>query len=335
MVAYVAGVIGESFDTPVQFGHAKALAGSKDETASAKRQAMRKVGVRVAESMGELAKAIAELPQNTIIETEKDFSRRQASLFTSTISAETSEGYVFVGKTLQDWSADGDIAAQITAAILGRAPTSLVTVELMRTIFLLSVDHGPQVSGALNTIITARAGKGVVDSLAAGLMTVGPRFGGAVSDAAREWFDGVNSDMRPSELVEMRARAKQFIGGIGHKKYRLDLPDPRTVILAEYADKLPEHPYFDFAKDIEAITTQKKGNLILNVDGYIAALMLDTLVQEEGYAVRQVDQLISADFFNALFVIPRTVGFVSHYLDQKRLDEGLFRLPDRDVFLVE
>ncbi len=334
VVAYVAGVIGESFDTPVQFGHAKALAGSKDETASAKRQAMRKVGVRVAESMGELAKAIAELPQNTIIETEQDFSRRQASLFTSTISTETSEGYTFVGKTLQEWSADGDIAAQITAAILGRAPTSRVTVELMRTIFLLSVDHGPQVSGALNTIITARAGKGVVDSLAAGLMTVGPRFGGAVSDAAREWFDGVNSGMKPSELVEKRARAKQFIGGIGHKKYRLDLPDPRTVILAEYADKLSKHSYFDFAKDIEAITTQKKGNLILNVDGHIAALMLDVLVQEEGYTAREVDQLISTDFFNALFVIPRTVGFVSHYLDQKRLDEGLFRLPDDEVFLV-
>lgn len=334
VIAYVAGVIGESFDTPVQFGHAKALAGSKDETASAKRRAMKKAGVRVAESMSELADIIASLPQDTIIETEKDFSRRQESLFTSTISTETSDGYVFVGKSLQEWSAYGDIAAQITAGILGRPPASQVTVELVRTIFLLSIDHGPQVSGALNTIITARAGKGVVDSLAAGLMTIGPRFGGAVSDAAREWFDGVREGVEPSELVEQRARAKQFIGGIGHKKYRLDLPDPRTVILAEYAEKLLEHPHFDFAKSVESITTQKKGNLILNVDGHIAALMLDTLVQEEGYAAREIDQLISADFFNALFVIPRTVGFVSHYLDQKRLDEGLFRLPDDDVFLV-
>lgn len=334
VTVYIAGVIGESFDTPVQFGHAKALAGSKDETASAKRKALALAGVTVATSIGELTDIVAGLQKDKIIVNESDFSRRTSSLFTSTISAETSEGYAFIGKTLQEWSNDGDIAAQITAGLLGRVPKSHLTVELMRSIFLLSVDHGPQVSGALNAIITARAGKGIVDSLAAGLMTVGPRFGGAVSDAAREWFDGVNQGLQPAELVETRARSKQFIGGIGHKKYRLDLPDPRTAILAAYADKLKNRSYFDFAKGVESITTQKKGNLILNVDGHIAALMLDVLATEEGYGPRELDQLIAADFFNALFVIPRTVGFVSHYLDQKRLDEGLFRLPDEDIFLV-
>lgn len=335
IIAYVAGVIGESFATPVQFGHAKALAGSRDETASAKRQAMAEAGVSVAESIGQLSGLVAGLARDEVAERTVTFTGRTASLFTSTISAETSDGYSFVGKSLQQWSREGDIAAQITAGLLGRAASSELTVELVRTIFLLSVDHGPQVSGALNTIVTARAGKGVVDSLAAGLMTVGPRFGGAVSDAAREWFDGVQTGTSPSDLVEKRARAKQFIAGIGHKKYRLDLPDPRTAILATYADKLEQHQYFDFAKSIEAITTQKKGNLILNVDGHIAALMLEVLAECEGMDPRQLDLLIAADFFNALFVIPRTIGFVAHYLDQKRLDEGLFRLPDDDVLLVD
>jgi citrate synthase len=157
---------------------------------------------------------------------------------------------------------------------------------------------------------------------------------GAVSDAAREWFNGVSEQSKPSDLVELRAKNKQFIGGIGHKKYRLDLPDPRTAVLASYADKLPAHPYFDFAKGVEEITTQKKGNLILNVDGHIAALMLDTLTQEEYMSTTEINQLIDADFFNTLFIIPRTVGFIAHYLDQKRLDEGLFRLPDEDVLLI-
>lgn len=334
VVAYIAGVIGENFDTPVQFGHAKALAGSQDETASAKRAALADAGVTVAQSIGELAELVAGLEQDAMQRSAQDFSGRRQSLFTSTISAETADGYAFVGKTLQQWSTEGDIAAQITAALLGRAPQSSLTVDLVRTIFLLSVDHGPQVSGALNTIVTARAGKGVVDSLAAGLLTVGPRFGGAVSDAAREWFDGVSKEVSPAEMVEQRARAKRLIGGIGHKKYRLDLPDPRTVILAQFADKLSAHPYFDFAKGVEAITTQKKGNLILNVDGHIAALMLDVLASEEGFTTTELNQLIDADFFNALFVIPRTIGFVSHYLDQKRLDEGLFRLPDEDIYLM-
>lgn len=335
VVAYIAGVIGESFETPVQFGHAKALAGSMSETASAKRVALAEAGAMVAESIGELKELIAKLPKGDIKENDSDFSGRKASLFTSTISSETSDGYEFVGKSLQQWSDEGDMAAQIMAALLGHAPKSHLTVELMRNIFLLSVDHGPQVSGALNTIVTARAGKGVVDSLAAGLMAVGPRFGGAVSAAAREWFDGVQAGVGPAELVEKRARSRQLIGGIGHKKYRLDLPDPRTEVLASIAMQLPARRYYDFAKDIEAITTNKKGNLILNVDGHIAAIMLDVLEVEEGYTPAQLDQLIEADFFNALFVIPRSVGFVAHYLDQKRLDEGLFRLPDDDVLLTD
>lgn len=335
VVAYIAGVIGESFDTPVQFGHAKALAGSKDETASAKRSALAKSGVKVAESIGELADLVSVLPKDEVKEVTKDFSGRVPSLFTSTISSESKEdGYIFAGKSLQTWSEDGDIATLIATALFGRAPKSPLTTNLVRTIFLLSVDHGPQVSGALNTIVTARAGKGLVDSLAAGLLTIGPRFGGAVSDAAREWFDGVQQGLSPIHLVEKRAHAKQIIGGIGHKKYRLDLPDPRTVILAKYAEKLPIHPHFDFAKGVETVTTRKKGNLILNVDGHIAALMLDVLEVEEGYSAVEIDRLIRADFFNALFVIPRTVGFVAHYLDQKRIDEGLFRLPDDDIFLM-
>jgi len=334
IIAYIAGVIGEGFETPVQFGHAKALAGSKSETASAKRVALAEAGVTVAESIGELTELVSQLPQDEIKESLSDFSGRTPSLFTSTIASETYDGYVFVGKSLQEWSDGGDIAAQITAALLGRLPKSQLTVDLVRTIFLLSVDHGPQVSGAMNTIVTARAGKGVVDSLAAGLLTIGPRFGGAVSDAAREWFDGVQSGVSPTDLVEARAKARQYIGGIGHKKYRLDLPDPRTEILARFADSLERHPYFDFAKGVEKITTQKKGTLILNVDGHIAAHMLDILASEEELSSDELDQLIMMDFFNALFIVPRMIGFVAHYLDQKRLDEGLFRLPDDEIFLA-
>ncbi len=334
VIAYIAGVIGEKFEAPVQFGHAKALAGSQDETASAKREALRDAGVRVAESIDDLAKLIHALPQDTVRESEADFSRRTPSVFTSTISQETDAGYTFIGKTMQDWSAGGDIAAMVTAGLLGYEPQSKLTVDLVRTIFLLSVDHGPQVSGAVNTMVTARAGKGLVDSLAAGLLTIGPRFGGAVSGAAREWFDAVKDGVEPAELVERRSRERHPISGIGHKKYRLDMPDPRTAVLAAFARKLKHPVHYNYAKSIEAITTQKKGNLILNVDGHIAALMLDVLVEHEGYGTDELNTLIEADFFNALFVLPRSVGFVAHYMDQKRLDEGLFRLPDEDVFLV-
>lgn len=334
VICYIAGVIGENFDTPVQFGHAKALAGSKSETASAKRQALSEAGAQVATSMAEFKQLIEQIPKSDDQPVSIDLSGRTASHFSSTISGESETGYEFVDAPLQTWAREGDIALQITTALLGKRPQSALTSEFVKTVFLLSIDHGPQVSGALNTIVTARAGKGLVDSLAAGLLTIGPRFGGAVSDAAREWFDGVQQAKNPAEHIETYARAKRYIGGIGHKKYRLGLPDPRTALLAEFADKLPVHRYYDYAKEIETITSAKKGNLILNVDGTIAALMLDILENEEHYTPSELDALIKADFFNALFVIPRSVGFIAHYLDQKRLDEGLFRLPDDDILLA-
>jgi ATP citrate (pro-S)-lyase len=334
IVAYIAGVVGESFDQPVQFGHAKALARVADETASAKRSALAKVGVSVAESIEQFVDLIKSLE---IAKTESievtPIPSRQPSMFSSTISTEKPDGYAFVGKTLAEWASEGDFIKQITSGILGHEPKSDVTVDFMRTVFQLSIDHGPQVSGALNTIVTARAGKNLVDSLTAGLLTIGPRFGGAVNGAAAEWHKGVSEQLNPKAHVEGYAKARKFIMGIGHKKYRLGLDDPRTESIRLFIDKLESHPHYDYAKSIEKITTEKKGNLILNIDGHIAAIGLDVLASEEGYNDTQLQQLIDIDFFNALFVIPRSIGFISHYLDQKRLDEGLFRLPDDAVSL--
>lgn len=67
---------------------------------------------------------------------------------------------------------------------------------------MITADHGPAVSGAHNTIITARAGKDLVSSLVSGLVTIGtlfifflcniagPRFGGAIDDAAIQFSSG-------------------------------------------------------------------------------------------------------------------------------------------------
>src|SRR4029079_7245016 len=89
--------------------------------------------------------------------------------------------------------------------------------------------------------------------------------------------------------------------------------------------------FINFALEVEKITTEKKGNLILNVDGAIAALLLDYLSEKEGYSDEQLQALVDQEFFNALFVLSRSVGFIAHFLDQKRLDEGLLRLSEEDV----
>ncbi len=41
--------------------------------------------------------------------------------------------------------------------------------------------------------------------------------------------------------------------------------------------------------------------------------------------------MIDAGLFNALFVLGRSIGFMGHYFDQKRLAQPLYRHPLDDI----
>ncbi len=260
-----------------------------------------------------------------------NLDNRTHSLFTTTISGDVGGEPTILGKNLTKVATSQSLSWIVGSLWLGRELKSKKTEKAIDLALRLLVDHGPYVSGAVNTMITARAGKDMVSSLVAGLLTIGPRFGGAVNGAAKVWFDGVGAGILPSTLVESFAKRKEYIPGIGHRKYRLDAPDPRVSLLTDLIQDIP-HPHLDFAHSVEKLTTAKKPNLILNVDGTLAAVMLDLLSHEEQLTRDELTSLIESEFFNAIFVLSRSVGLISHYLDQKRLGEPLFRLPDKDVF---
>ncbi len=259
-----------------------------------------------------------------------DLSGREHSLFTSTISGDVGSEATILGESLTKVATNNSFAWIVGSLWLGRPLKSAKTEKVIDQALRLLVDHGPYVSGAVNTMIAARAGKDLVSSLVSGLLTIGPRFGGAVNGAARVWFDSVTAGLAPARVVEEFAARKEYIQGIGHKKYRIDAPDPRVTILIELIGDMP-HPHLDFARSVEKVTTAKKPNLILNVDGALAAILIDLLAHEEKLEKEEIQTLIDAEFFNAIFVLSRSVGFIGHYLDQKRLGEPLFRLPDEQV----
>ncbi len=259
-----------------------------------------------------------------------DLEGREHSLFTSTISGDVAGEPTILGQNLTTVAQDHSLAWIAGSLWLGRPLQSKVTEKVLDLSLRLLVDHGPYVSGAVNTMIAARAGKDLVSSLVAGLLTIGPRFGGAINGAAKIWFDSVSTNLYPDQLVEDFAAKKEYLPGIGHRKYRMDTPDPRVKLLKDLVSDI-SHPHLDFALEIEKITTGKKPNLILNVDGTLAAILLDLLVTEEHLTKDEIKSLIQAEFFNALFVASRSIGFIAHYLDQKRLGEPLFRLPDNQV----
>lgn len=264
-----------------------------------------------------------------------DLKDRKHTLFTSSVTKEVDEEVYVLGESLTDLATSHSFAYLAGSLWLGRKIKSPKTEEFLDLVLRLLVDHGPYVSGAVNTMVSARAGKDLVSSLVSGLLTIGPRFGGAINSAAQTWFTSVTSSVDANTVVEEFAKRKEYISGIGHRKYRLDLPDPRVKLLKNIGLGLKTHTHLDFALAIESVTTAKKPNLILNVDGVIAAVMLDLLIEEENLSPEEVNKLISAEFFNALFVLSRSVGFIAHYLDQKRLGEGLFRLSPEHVLSAE
>lgn len=336
VVTYIAGTVAELFETPPQFGHAKAMAASSDETARAKAAALRAAGARSATTFAEFAQFIDDLPGTVEAADQTNALRqlagRRSGLIASSVSHDAGDGEVQVlGQSLLSLADNNSFAKIVVSMFLGRPAKSTELEVFVDYVLRLLVDHGPYVSGAVNTIVTARAGRDLVSSLAAGLLTIGPRFGGAVNQAAATWLEGVSAGVSATALVEAYAARRSYISGIGHRKYRIDSPDPRVGRLLEFTDNLERPSFTAFALAVEAETTRKNGNLILNVDGAMAAILLDLLYEKEGYSLEQLKALVDGEFFNALFVLSRSVGFMAHYFDQVRLDEGLFRLSPSHV----
>ena len=87
----------------------------------------------------------------------------------------------------------------------------------------------------------------------------------------------------------------------------------------------------DYALRVEEITVSKKENLILNVDGATAVLFVDLLRHSGAFTRAEADEYVKIGALNGLFVLGRSMGFIGHYIDQKRLKQGLYRHPWDDI----
>jgi ATP citrate (pro-S)-lyase len=124
--------------------------------------------------------------------------------------------------------------------------------------------------------------------------------------------------------------------GIGHRIKSLSNPDQRVVIIKEYAKKnFVNTAVLDFALQVEQITTKKRANLILNVDGCIAVSFVDMIRSCGAFSREECADLMSFGCLNGLFVLGRSVGFIGHFLDQLRLKQPLYRHPWDDITYIQ
>ena len=109
----------------------------------------------------------------------------------------------------------------------------------------------------------------------------------------------------------------------------------RVFLLKQFAkDHFPSTPLLDYATEVEKITTSKKPNLILNVDGVIGVSMVDLLRHCGCFTMEEANEFIEIGALNGIFVLGRSLGFIGHFLDQKRLKQGLYRHPWDDISYI-
>ncbi|KAA6418372.1 MAG: ATP-citrate lyase B-1 [Trebouxia sp. A1-2] len=168
-----------------------------------------------------------------------------------------------------------------------------------------------------------------------GLLTIGPRFGGAVDDSARYFQDACDRGLEPDEFVEDMKKKGIRVPGIGHRIKSKDNRDKRVELLQKYAFKFfPSTKYLNYAVQVETYTLQKAANLVLNVDGCIGTLFLDLLHSSSFFTEAEIADIVKIGYLNGLFVLARSIGLIGHALDQKRLQQPLYRHPWDEVLYI-
>ncbi|OGR68334.1 MAG: ATP citrate synthase [Elusimicrobia bacterium GWC2_61_19] len=352
LVIWVTGTCSKMFPAGVQFGHAGAKAGSDLETAEAKNKALKDAGAIVPDSFDNYGVMIertyeALMKKGVIKPTEEvtapvlpmDFAQamkegkiRKATTFINTISNEKKEELEYCNMPISKVLESGMGIGGVIGLLWFKRELPDYGRKFLETALILTADHGPAVSGAHNAIVAARAGKDIISSLASGLLTIGPRFGGAIDDAAQNFKRAHDAGLTPAQFVkDMKAKGLN-IPGIGHRVKSISNPDMRVTQLKAFCKKNFKHTeLLDYALAVEQITSSKKGNLILNVDGCIGICFVDMLASCGSFKKSEIDNIVSMGCLNALFVVGRSIGIFGHIFDQKRQKQPLYRTPYDEI----
>jgi len=366
IIAWCVGTVGSYFSFEVQFGHAGAQARGDKETAKAKNDAMKAAGIHVPDSFDGLPDLIRDVyeylveqgtivpkaePETPAVPMDYTWAKtlglvRKPANFISSICDERGDELKYNNMPITDVMSSSLGVGGVIGLLWFKQKLPDYCCRFIEHILMLTADHGPAVSGAHNTIVTARAGKDLISSLVTGLLTIGPRFGGALDDAAVTFGRASGAiapskcgdsphGVAPADFVGLMKKMNKLVMGIGHKVKSLANPDMRVELVKKFAfENFADNTVLKYALEVEKVTTEKKANLILNVDGAVAACFVDMIRSCGSFSEEQVADMLEYGCLNGLFVLGRSVGFIGHYVDQRRLRQPLYRHPWDDIAFV-
>ncbi|MFP3905587.1 MAG: citrate synthase [Acidimicrobiales bacterium] len=191
-----------------------------------------------------------------------------------------------------------------------------VLSRALDVLFILHADHEQNCSTtAMRTVGSSHADP-YSATAAASAALYGPRHGGA-NEAVIRMLNDIGSYENVEDYVKGVKAGEQRLQGFGHRVYKSY--DPRAKIIKETADAVFEvtgkNPLLDIALKLEEVAlsddyfTSRK--LYPNVDFYSGLIY-----QSMGFPLTM---------FTVLFAIPRTAGWLAHWLESLQQNSRIVR----------
>jgi citryl-CoA lyase len=192
--------------------------------------------------------------------------------FKTTITDINNGNEIIRGYKLSDLMQNKSFAEAIYLILKGELPNAN-EAKMFNAILTGAIDHGPGTVSALTSRIVASGKTSVQAALAAGILAMGEKHGGAVGGAA-EFFVAHKSDVNLFETVKILKENKTRIPGYGHAVLKVDQRVETLFTLARDTQIYGEYSALaeEIGKNLNSISSKE---VPLNVDGAMAAILLD------------------------------------------------------------
>ena len=191
-----------------------------------------------------------------------------------------------------------------------------ILARALDVLFILHADHEQNCSATAMRTVGSSHSDPYIATAAAAAALYGPRHGGA-NEAVIKMLTQIGSPQAVPAYVERVKQGEVRLQGFGHRVYKNY--DPRARIIKQTADQVFEvtgkNPLLDIALTLEEVAlsdsyfTDRK--LYPNVDFYSGLIY-----QAMGFPM---------DMFTVLFAIPRTAGWLAHYMELLDQDSRIYR----------
>lgn len=235
--------------------------------------------------------------------------------FKTNITKHTDQGVEIRGEKLTDLIKDTTFTESIFLILQSRKPNEK-ELAMLDAILVSGLDHGPGPASGFVPRVVASTGNSVNAALAAGVLAIGDYHGGAIEGAMHSLM--LHKTMDPADLVKKTLDDGSRLAGFGHKLYKD--ADPRTTVLEQIAKDLGlSTDHLVFARALESeLESQKGKKLVLNIDGAIAAILLDL-----GFTNPKVGK--------AIFALSRFPGMIAHTLEELENEDPVRRIPEDQI----